>query len=97
MKRIVSRILGGAIVLLALTYACDYASVRFRREPFGTVTVTKVYAIRLKNNRIQYMDDQPEDVACVNSLFPHSGRTPCWYLSRHLRQQVRVDSGNAPL
>jgi hypothetical protein len=89
MKKIVIRILAGAILLLLAVYAGDYAFLRYRGQPFGTVTVTKIYAVRLKDNKIEYMGGgQPQDVSCVYSLFPHLGRTPCWYLRRHARQRV---------
>jgi hypothetical protein len=40
------------------------------------------------------MFDPPAPQDCVYSLFPHFGDSPCWYLSRHTRQQVNV--GGAP-
>jgi len=88
MKRIV---LAVAAALFAL-YAGDYFSVRYRipnnREQFGVVQVRRSYAIPQKNGRIQLSFDPPENQTCVQSLFPHLGRTPCWYLRRHSTKRI---------
>jgi hypothetical protein len=26
----------------------------------------------------------------VNSLFPHAGHVPCWYLKRHTQQETDI-------
>jgi hypothetical protein len=86
-----------ALALLAAVYVCDYASLRFlipKRQPFGSVMVVRSYAVALKDRQTEYMFDPPTAQTCVNSLFPHFGDTPCWYLSRHPRQQIKV--GEAP-
>jgi hypothetical protein len=41
-----------------------------------------------KNNRVQYTFDAPENQTCVQSLFPHLGCTPCWYLRRHAQKRI---------
>jgi hypothetical protein len=80
-------------VALAALYAGDYLSLRYRipnhREQFGVVKVRRYYAIPQKNNRLEYTFDAPENQTCVQSLFPHLGCTPCWYLRR--RAQKRID------
>ena len=75
-------------------YVCDYLALRFRipnnREQFGSVMVQRSYAVPLKDRKTEYMFDPPAPQACVNSLFPHFGDPPCWYLRRHTRQQINV-------
>jgi len=44
----------------------------------------------MKNGKTEYTFDPPVPQECVNSLFPHFGDPPCWYLSRHKRQQVNT-------
>jgi len=78
-----------------LLYIGDWLSIRFRfpkRAQFGTVQIRPYYAVRLKNNKIEYMMADPETQTCVNSLFPQSGYTPCWYLSRHTERRINIDS-----
>lgn len=78
---------------IALLYAADYLVLRYRvatnRSPYGTVTVQPYYAVPRKDHKIEYMFDDPRDVTCVNSIFPHLGDSPCWYLSRN--KQRRID------
>ena len=80
----------------ALVYACDYASLRFRipnnRAQFGSVTVQRALIIPMKDGKTQYSFDPPAPQECVNSLFPHFGDVPCWYLRRHAKQQVNTGS-----
>ncbi len=77
----------GLAVAVALAYAVDAAVLRFRaathRNAFGTVTVHPYYAMDRKDKKTEFMYDDPRDETCVNSLFPHLGDSPCWYLRRH--------------
>jgi hypothetical protein len=84
------RVLLVLIVLPCLVYLGDYLSLHFdipnHRPQFGSVVVERDYAVPLKNRTTEYMFDQPAPQACVYSLFPHFGDSPCWYLTRHTRQ-----------
>ncbi|HLY19367.1 MAG TPA: hypothetical protein VKR61_19205 [Bryobacteraceae bacterium] len=99
MKRIVFIAARWTILTAALVYIGDYLSLRYRipnqREQFGSVMVQRSYAIPQKDRKTEYMFDPPAPQICVNSLFPHFGDPPCWYLRRHARQQIsaalRVD------
>jgi hypothetical protein len=94
MKRTLTAAALVIIVAAALVYGADYLSLRYRipnhREQFGTVQIERYYAVPLKDRKTEYMFDEPSSQTCVNSLFPHFGYTPCWYLSRHRRQEVNV-------
>jgi len=88
------------VILLGwVVYGGDYLSLRYRfpnhREQFGSVQVTTYYAVPMKNRSTEYMFSPAVSQTCVNSLFPHFGDPPCWYLSRHKRQQIDV-GGAAP-
>jgi hypothetical protein len=77
-----------------LVYLGDYLSLRYRfpnhREQFATLQVTTYYAVPMKDRKTDYMFNPPASQTCVNSLFPHFGDSPCWYLSRHTRQEINV-------
>jgi hypothetical protein len=83
------RILIGIVVGLAALYLGDSASIHLRSGKFDTVTVTRFYAVQLKGSKIDFQPADSADVQCVNSLFPHLGESPCWYLRRH--KDVRID------
>jgi hypothetical protein len=88
----VRRILFALAAALCVFYAGDYLSLRYRipnnRQQFGVVQVRRSYAIPQKDGRIQYTFDPPENQTCVQSLFPHLGCTPCWYLRRHAQKRI---------
>lgn len=88
MKRLVTI----AIASLVTLYVCDDLSVRYRihktRHPFGTVTIQRYDAIAEKNNKTEFVFEDPITQTCVRSLFPHQGYQPCWYLTRHKEQRI---------
>jgi hypothetical protein len=86
---LIKRITISALLSLAVIYGGDYLIFRIRRSPTGTVTVRRYYAIQKKANRVEYVFDKELNQTCVQSLFPHLGDTPCWYLSRH--SELRID------
>jgi len=89
-----------AVAAVILTYAADDLSVRYKlpasRQAFGSVQVRKVYAVKRKNGSTEFLFDDPANVSCVNSLVPHMGLSPCWYLERHTEQRQDVCDGCDP-
>jgi hypothetical protein len=87
-QRLAAGILIAALALLALVYAGDYLSVRYRiarhqpGDPFDVMTIQPTYAIAQKDGRVEIVVGDPETQPCVHSLFAHFGLTPCWYLKR---------------
>ncbi len=80
-----------AIALLA--YVVDYAVFRHRlanNQAFLQVTVTSYDAVQQKNGKTQFLFNPPQPQTCVNTLFPHQGFTPCWYLQRHSEQRTDI-------
>lgn len=92
-KRVLLGLLG-----LVLVYGIDYFQLRYRiwwgKNPYGTVTVQTLYAISEKapqgTNKTEYTSGDTQDQTCVNSLFPHFGYAPCWYLRRHKEKRVNI-------
>lgn len=90
MRRAVLLILSSVCIGAAILYAADYSSIRFGRAPFGTVIVTQYYVIPKKNGKTEFVFQPPALQKCVHSLLPHEGFAPCWYLSRHPEQPIKM-------
>jgi hypothetical protein len=94
MKRGISWAVSLILAALLVVYIGDYLSLRFQipggRPQFGQITVDPLYAIHVKNGKIQYEPGQQETDICVHSLFPHFGDSPCWYLSRHSDKIINI-------
>ena len=88
MRRKLTRALLYALAAIAIIYAGDDLSLRFRSEPLGSVTVYRYYALHKTKQKTSYMFAEPEAQLCVHALFPHLGHPPCWYLSRHTEQRI---------
>ncbi|HEY6339047.1 MAG TPA: hypothetical protein VIW68_11200 [Candidatus Sulfotelmatobacter sp.] len=80
----------GLLVLLGLAaavYGGDYAVFRIRVaanwNAYGTVTVDPYYAVAQKSGKTQFIFQPEQPQACIHALFPHSGYSTCWCLSRH--------------
>ena len=86
----IKKIAIAALLGLLLLYGGDYSIFRLRHSPTGTVTVRRYLAIQEKANRVEYVFNGEQNQTCVQSLFPHMGSTPCWYLSRHTEQRVDI-------
>lgn len=86
------RVAAGLLMLLAVVYSGDYLSVQYRiphhREPLGSVVVNPYLAIAQKNNRVEFVPEDPQTVTCVNALFPRFGYQPCWWVRRHTDQRI---------
>jgi hypothetical protein len=98
LRRRLRRILVAAVLAVvgaaALTYGVDYLVFRVRawtnRNAYGSVIVNHYTAVLQKNGKTTLTFDPPTPWACVNSLFPHQGWPPCWYLSRHPDQRTDI-------
>ena len=99
MKTSVHRVIYATVMLLAVAYGYDYASVRRRMsakkpgDPFDIVTYPHLLAIPQKGNKVEYeLDAQSpmESDPCVHSLFPHYGYTPCWYVQRRAKTPTQM-------
>ena len=80
------------LFVLGILYAADDLSLRYHiprsRQPFDTVAVHRYDAIAEKNNKTEFVYEDPVKEMCVRSLVPHMGYVPCWYLRRHSEQRI---------
>ena len=80
--------------MLALVYGADYAWVRIPipkgRALYGAVTVRPYYDVALKSGKSDFYFLDPQRQTCVNSLFPHLGYSPCWYLRKHTHPRISM-------
>ena len=87
---LLSRIATILVALVIVLYFGDYIVVRLRSNPTGTCQIRKLYAVPQKDGKTSFEPGEPETQTCVNSVFPHLGYNPCWYLKRHKIQQVNL-------
>jgi hypothetical protein len=78
------------VVLLILLYLGDTLALHLRHDPYSTITIQHYFLIKPKNNKYEAQYDRDIDQPCSNSLFPHSGYPPCWYLRRHTEQKTKI-------
>jgi hypothetical protein len=90
LKRLLKRVGIGAAALLIIWYVGDYLSLKIRNTSLSTVQISKLYAVPQKDGKTSYEPGEIETQTCVNSMFPHMGYSPCWYLKRHRTQQVNL-------
>jgi hypothetical protein len=77
-------ILGGAAL-----YIGDYAMAKSR--PLGSVVVQPYYAIHQKNGKTEFDYGVPSETqSCVESVLPHLGNSPCWYLNKHKSRKIEI-------
>lgn len=85
---------GGAAGVVILAFLVDYSVFRLRaftgRQAYGSVVVRRYYAVLQKNGKTVFIFNPPEPWTCVNSLFPHGGYQPCWYLAQHPEQRTDI-------
>lgn len=80
-----------AVASLAL-YIGDNLVLRYRvsknLSPYGSVTVKRYFAIKHKDQRVEFAPADPETRPCVHSLLPQMGYMPCWYAARKTVEQI---------
>jgi hypothetical protein len=77
------------IAVILAAYLGDYMVARVRGNAIGSVEVQQYSAIPLKNGQTEYASAGSKQAACVQSLFPHFGDRPCWYVRRHNQEWIR--------
>jgi len=85
-------VLAPLAVLSAVAYGLDLASLTWgipsQRPKFSEYRVDQLYTVPNRWKEIEWSRGEPVMERCVNSLFPHYGNNPCWYVSKHT---VRVN------
>jgi hypothetical protein len=87
-KQLLFRVVTAMAALAVASYGADDAYSRFSGQPLGKVKVNRYLAIPQKGGKFQFVYDGTEDRTCVNSLFPHKGNQPCWYLRKHTTDRI---------
>jgi len=78
------------LILIGIAFLIDYLELRANSNAFGSVEIHRYYAVGLKNKKTDYSSADPELQTCVNSLFPHFGYYPCWYLRSHNVKEIDI-------
>jgi len=78
------------VILFVVAFGVDYIQLSANSNALGSVSVKRYYAVGLKNGKTEMMYAEPENQTCVNSMFPHRGFYPCWYLRRHNVKQIDI-------
>jgi len=76
------RALAIAALALVLVYLGDWLWIARQPDAAASETLTYWLATPLKNGKVEVFYDQPQTEICGRSLFPHSGRRPCWFARR---------------
>ena len=92
LRWVLLRAIGVCALAALVVYLIDFCVLRFRaathRNAYSSVEVRPYYAVPRKDHRTEFMFDDPRQEPCVNSLFPHEGDSPCWYLRRNKDRRI---------
>lgn len=88
--RYVKRALWIIPLLILIAFLTDDITFRAGGNSLGSVSMRRYYAVGLKNGKTELDFADPENETCVNSIFPHMGHSPCWYLRRHNTKEIRL-------
>jgi len=87
------RIVLGFVLAIVVLFGGDYLSLRFAipggRKTTDVIQVRPYMDIPQKSGRDELVPLDAQSVTCANSLFPHMGMNPCWWVRRH--RQPRID------
>ena len=78
------------VLFTIVVYGCDDLYARLRHEPFADIRIERMLAVAEHFNKINYERIDPITERCVYSLFPHFGHNPCWYVTRHAVQIIKI-------
>jgi hypothetical protein len=94
MKRILKFALAVLAASAGLLYGGDYLSAKLaipRRQVFEYVRVDQLYTVLNKYGETEWSRGDPVMERCVNSMLPHFGSEPCWYVKRHTMKTNKLD------
>lgn len=96
LKKYVKLTVAAVILLCAVLYGCDFAVFRYKMAYRGTGAafgaVRYLLAAEKKNGSVEIYYNNPQTESCARSLFPQSGRRPCWYASRQTEHVIAPDA-----
>jgi len=82
LRRWFIRIFLAIAAITTVSYLGDSAFYLLRGSPTSTVSVSQFMSIPLKGQKIEYDYLGRAQMPCSESLYPHGGQQPCWYLRR---------------
>jgi hypothetical protein len=82
LRRWFIRIFLAIAAITTVSYLGDSAVFLLRGSPTSTVAVSQFMSIPLKGQKIEYDYLGRAQMPCSESLYPHGGQQPCWYLRR---------------
>lgn len=92
MKRLLLRSLALFVVSLLTLYIGDNLVLRYRiwrnLQPYGSVLVKRYFAIKHKDQKVEFVSTDPDNRPCVHSLLPQLGYKPCWYVGRNTVERI---------
>src|SRR5262245_58145646 len=82
MKRMIAYGAASLALVAGLAWCMDYLHLMSLSDTqkFATYRVDQLYTIHDRWNQIEWSRGDPVMERCVNSLFPHLGNRPCWYV-----------------
>jgi hypothetical protein len=88
LARRIGRLLIFSVVLVLFTFIGDTIWLHIRMlkpkpgDPFSSVHLNRIIAIQRKDGRYDLSPAPQEDRPCVQTIFPHGGLSPCWYVKK---------------
>lgn len=82
----------GLAAVVGIVWIGDWLLLKRKGDDgIGSVEVQHRFEVKLKNRRIEQRTEKPHDEECVQSLFPHNGDDPCWYMAKHAQDVEEID------
>lgn len=88
------------VIAAALTvigaYLADYVLLRLRMahpaatNPIEVLNFQPTYAVARKDCQAEFDFGATEQRTCIDTLFPHLGYSPCWYVKRTVQKPIPI-------
>ncbi len=83
----VRRVIWALLGIAALMWLTDFAALLLPLPPgkkqWDVVKVDQMYATRNRFNQVEWSHGPAIMETCAYSLFPQTGKRPCWYVKTH--------------
>ena len=84
-------LLAFALVVFSLEELALRLGIPPFRDPIGQIQVHCIYILKKARNKVDILPAEWEPQNCVRAIFPHRGLQPCWWVARHIEQQVEME------
>jgi hypothetical protein len=86
-KRILKIVTWALLAVAALVWGADYAALMLPfpagKKQWDVVRVDQMYYTRNRFGQIDMAHGDAIMETCGNSMLPHAGKRPCWYVRTH--------------